>query len=46
MMSLLDLELEQLDVHTTFLYGDLGEMIYIQQPEGLLYPDKKTMCVY
>ena len=29
-----DLHLEQLDVKTTFIHGDLEEDIYMQQPQG------------
>ena len=32
LVVLLDLELEQLDVETTFLHGDLDEDIYMEQP--------------
>ena len=30
----MDLGLEQLDVKTVFLHGDLKEKIYMEQPEG------------
>ena len=29
-----DLEVEQMDVKTTFLHGDLNEEIYMKQPKG------------
>ena len=36
LVTFYDLELEQLDVKTAFLYGDLDETIYMSQPEGFI----------
>ena len=39
----LDHELEQLDVKTTFLHGDLQEETYMYQPEGFEVEGKEHM---
>ena len=39
----LDLEVEQLDVKTTFLHGDINEEIYMEQTEGYEEPGKKHL---
>ncbi|GKE54392.1 retrotransposon protein, putative, ty1-copia subclass, partial [Tanacetum coccineum] len=38
-----DYELEQLDVKTTFLHGELEEDIYMEQPEGFVIPRKENL---
>ena len=39
-----DLHLEQLDVKTTFIHGDLKEDIYMTQPEGFPTVGKEIWC--
>ena len=38
-----DLEVEQMDVKTVFLHGDLNEEIYMKQPEGFSVKGKKEL---
>ena len=37
------LEVEHLDVKTSFLHGDLEEEIYMQQPEGFVEKGKENL---
>ena len=42
MVAKFDLELEQMDVKTTFLYGDLDEILLTRQPEGHVEKGKEN----
>ena len=39
----MNLEIEELDVKTTFLHGDLEEEIYMEQPEGFEVKGKENI---
>jgi hypothetical protein len=39
-----DLEVEQMDVKTPFLHGDLEEEIYMKKPEGFVVKGKKELA--
>ena len=39
----MDWEMEQLDVKTTFLHGDLDEDIYMSQPKGFKEPSSEEL---
>ena len=38
-----DLEVEKMDVKTTFLHGDMNEEIYMKQHEGFIVKGKKEL---
>ncbi|MCO5615152.1 hypothetical protein L7F22_069441 [Adiantum nelumboides] len=39
----LDLKLDQMDVHTVFLHGDVEEELYMKQPEGFVISRKEHL---
>ena len=41
--AVMNLELEQIDVKTTFLHSDLEEEIYMVQPEDFVEKDKEKL---
>ncbi|KAM1098489.1 hypothetical protein ACFX19_015991 [Malus domestica] len=43
MAASMDFELEQLDVKTAFLHGNLEEEIYMKQPKGFEVKGKETL---
>ena len=45
-MAQANLELEQLDVTISFLYGEIEERIYMKQPEGFFQEDQENKVCF
>ena len=45
-VALFDLELEQFDVKTAILHGDLDEEIYMTQPQGFSAPGQEHLVCH
>ena len=47
LVATFDLEIEHMDVKTTFLHGDLEEEIYMKQPKEFVVRGKKFLvCMF
>ena len=46
MVAHFEMELEQMDVKTTFLHGKLEKTIYMRQPEGFEIKSKSDQVFY
>jgi len=40
--ALENLDIQSIDIKTAYLYGDLDEKIYMEQPEGFKLPGKEN----
>lgn len=45
LIAAFNMMLKQYDIKTAFLYGDLAETIYMEQPEGFHVGDESSVCL-